>query len=217
MHLRKDALEELIGALGGAPRSNGGAGSPGPSGRAGTSGAAGGTPESDLVVGSAASSASAPEPTTTASEPPEPEASEGLETVIREESTNPEAVEPTDDIGEAWRRWLDSGRGMPPGLRAFLHSAAVSEDGSGALVIAPLPGPAVDRLGQATAIEAIREGMTPFLGRRPVLRIDAPSSGEVRPDRISREEVHADTLKALYRQEPRLERAVEELDLELME
>ena len=75
----------------------------------------------------------------------------------------------------------------------------------------------MDRLGQATVIEAIREGMTPFLGRRPVLRVDAPNSDRARPDRVSREEVHADTLKALYRQEPRLERAVEELDLELLE
>ena len=31
------------------------------------------------------------------------------------------------------------------------------------------------------------------------------------------DEVRADTLKALYRKEPRLERAVEELDLELMD
>ncbi|MDE3006292.1 MAG: DNA polymerase III subunit gamma/tau [Gemmatimonadota bacterium] len=214
---RTVALEELIGALGGAPPSSGGAGSAGPSGGAGTSG----PPASGSVPGNATSSASDPESTTAASaspeEPVEPKASEALEAVAREEPTNPEPVVPTEDIREAWRRWLDSGRGMPPGLSPFLHSAAVSEDDTGALVITPLPGPAVDRLGQATVIEAIREGMTPFLGRRPVLRVDAPNSDRARPDRISREEVHADTLKALYRQEPRLERAVEELDLELME
>lgn len=214
---RTVALEELIGALGGAPPSNGGAGSAGSNGGAGTSG----PPASGSVPGNATSSASDPESTTAASaspeEPVEPKASEALEAVAREEPTNPEPVVPTEDIREAWRRWLDSGRGMPPGLSPFLHSAAVSEDDTGALVIMPLPGPAVDRLGQATVIEAIREGMTPFLGRRPVLRVDAPNSDRARPDRISREEVHADTLKALYRQEPRLERAVEELDLELME
>lgn len=214
---RTVALEELIGALGGAPPSNGGAGSAGSNGGAGTSG----PPASGSVPGNATSSASDPESTTAASaspeEPVEPKASEALEAVAREEPTNPEPVVPTEDIREAWRRWLDSGRGMPPGLSPFLHSAAVSEDDTGALVITPLPGPAVDRLGQATVIEAIREGMTPFLGRRPVLRVDAPNSDRARPDRISREEVHADTLKALYRQEPRLERAVEELDLELME
>lgn len=214
---RTVALEELIGALGGAPPSNGGAGSAGSSGGAGTSG----PPASGSVPGNATSSASDPGSTTAASaspeEPVEPKASEALEAVAREEPTNPEPVVPTEDIREAWRRWLDSGRGMPPGLSPFLHSAAVSEDDTGALVITPLPGPAVDRLGQATVIEAIREGMTPFLGRRPVLRVDAPNSDRARPDRVSREEVHADTLKALYRQEPRLERAVEELDLELLE
>lgn len=214
---RTVALEELIGALGGAPPSNGGAGSAGSNGGAGTSG----PPASGSVPGNATSSAFDPGSTTAASaspeEPVEPKASEALEAVAREEPTNPEPVVPTEDIREAWRRWLDSGRGMPPGLSPFLHSAAVSEDDTGALVITPLPGPAVDRLGQATVIEAIREGMTPFLGRRPVLRVDAPNSDRARPDRVSREEVHADTLKALYRQEPRLERAVEELDLELME
>lgn len=214
---RTVALEELIGALGGAPPSNGGAGSAGSNGGAGTSG----PPASGSVPGNATSSAFDPGSTTAASaspeEPVEPKASEALEAVAREEPTNPEPVVPTEDIREAWRRWLDSGRGMPPGLSPFLHSAAVSEDDTGALVITPLPGPAVDRLGQATVIEAIREGMTPFLGRRPVLRVDAPNSDRARPDRVSREEVHADTLKALYRQEPRLERAVEELDLELLE
>jgi hypothetical protein len=43
------------------------------------------------------------------------------------------------------------------------------------------------------------------------------SPGEATTRRISRDEVRADTLKALYRKEPRLERAVEELDLELMD
>ena len=47
--------------------------------------------------------------------------------------------------------------------------------------------------------------------------VEAPEEERGRPDRVTREEVHADTLRALYRQEPRLERAVEELDLELME
>jgi hypothetical protein len=34
---------------------------------------------------------------------------------------------------------------------------------------------------------------------------------------VTRSEVREDTLRALIRQEPRLERAVQELDLELME
>jgi hypothetical protein len=75
----------------------------------------------------------------------------------------------------------------------------------------------MERLGKPSVIEAIREGMTPFLGRRPILRVELPQADEGRSGRITREEVQADTLKALYRQEPRLERAVEELDLELME
>ena len=134
-----------------------------------------------------------------------------------EDPAVPEPIVPTDDIVEAWNRWVGSGRGMPAGLGPFLHSASIVEDDDGGLVITPLPGPAVERLGQSTVIEAIREGMTPFLGRRPVLRVVTPAEAQAPAERITREEVHADTLKALYRQEPRLERAVEELDLELME
>ena len=38
-----------------------------------------------------------------------------------------------------------------------------------------------------------------------------------KPQRVTEAEVRDHVLKALYRQEPRLQRAVEELDLELME
>ena len=99
--------------------------------------------------------------------------------------------------------------------RSFIRRRFLRTEGG--LVITPLPGPAVERLGQPTVIEAIREGMTPFLGRRPVLRVQAPQGTQGSAERVTREEVQADTLKALYRQEPRLERAVKELDLELME
>jgi hypothetical protein len=34
---------------------------------------------------------------------------------------------------------------------------------------------------------------------------------------VTEEEVREDTMRALFRQEPRLQRAVEELDLELMD
>ena len=37
------------------------------------------------------------------------------------------------------------------------------------------------------------------------------------PGRVTEDEVREGTIKSLFRQEPRLERAVEELDLELME
>jgi hypothetical protein len=66
-------------------------------------------------------------------------------------------------------------------------------------------------------LETIREGLTPFAGRRPVIQVEAPVKELDRSVRISEEDAKADTISALVRQEPRLERAVEELDLELMD
>ncbi len=86
--------------------------------------------------------------------------------------------------------------------------------------ITPPPGPAVDRLGEPAVQKEIRAGLTPYLGRPLRVRVVVAGTGEAAPGtarRIGREEVRADTLKALFRKEPRLERAVEELDLELME
>ena len=223
---RTVALEELIGALGGAPPSGGGAGNSGPR-PGGPNPGTGPVDSKPSVAGRPrveAASADAP-----ASDAPAPlheagpvSAADATDAAVPEveappEDPAPEPIVPTDDIREAWSRWVASGRGMPSGLGPFLHSSSVAEDADGALVITPLPGPAMERLGQPTVIEAIREGMTPFLGRRPVLNVDTSQAGQTHGERITREEVHADTLKALYRQEPRLERAVEELDLELME
>ena len=217
---RTVAIEELIEALGGAPPSvgAGGSGSGGTADEGGAGRAAGEAPgqgESGSGPSSAARLASGD-----MEESGEP-AGDGGGSVVGSEAPVGDVVEspvePTDDICEAWGRWLASGRSMPAGLGPFLYSSSFQEADDGALVITPLPGPALERLAQPTIIEALREGLTPFLGRRPVLRVSRPLSSERRQDRITREEVHADTLKALYRQEPRLERAVEELDLELME
>lgn len=225
---RTVSLEELIGALGGAPPSTGGAGSAGPTGGAGRpEGTPSGVPSDAPSATSTPAGASPAEAAREGGVGPSEsmvglpgtgaEASAGSDVTDSEPPGTPDPIVPTDDIVEAWGRWIASGRGLPSGLGPFLHSAAVAEDDAGGLVITPLPGPAMERLGQPAVVEAMREGMTPFLRRHPVLRVESPAGVRGRPERVTREEVHADTLKALYRQEPRLERAVEELDLELME
>jgi hypothetical protein len=78
-------------------------------------------------------------------------------------------------------------------------------------------GPAVERLGRAAVIDQVRSGLTPYLGRAPVLVIRTGEEPKVGAGRLTEEAVREDTLRALYRQEPRLRRAVEELDLELMD
>ena len=206
---RTVSLEELIGALGGAPPAMGGAGSGGAAGsRSGaaastgsTAASAGSTPsatESPAAAGvfPAASSISEPAPTT---------------------DVTPPAIVATDDIELAWSRWLDGGRGVPTGLSPFLRSAAVQADDRGRLVVRPLPGPGLERLSQKTVIDHIEEGLSPYLGRRPSIVVEAPKIRATELGRVTHEEVQADTLRTLFRQEPRLERAVQELDLELMD
>lgn len=202
---RTVGLEEMIRALGGAPVPRGGAGSAGdPDG--GSGGAEAGddpageeTPdEGQPALDLAAQAAARRGPDPVQSPPPTP-------------------VEPASSVPEAWERWIESGVGVPKGLSAFLRSATVSEGQGGAVEIAPLPGPALERLTDARVVEEIRTGLEPFLGRRPEVRVMGTSEVPPPSDRVTRTQVREDTLKALYREEPRLERAVEELDLELLD
>jgi hypothetical protein len=102
-------------------------------------------------------------------------------------------------------------------MAAFLRNASVREMDDGRVVIGGLADPAAERLGEPAVMEALREGLSPYLGRAARFVIE-PAGTSPRPtQRVTEEEVRDHTLQALYRQEPRLQRAVEELDLELME
>jgi hypothetical protein len=118
---------------------------------------------------------------------------------------------------EAWNAWLDAGATVPKGFAAFLRTADVRDLEDGRVSIGGLAEPAAERLAEPAVMEAVREGLAPYLGRAPRLVVGAPSTGPEALRRVTEEEVRDDTLKALYRQEPRLQRAVEELDLELMD
>ena len=122
----------------------------------------------------------------------------------------------TDTVG-AWKDWLQAGRTVPRGLAAFLRSAAVSEDTDGALRISSLAEPAAERLADPSTLQAIREGLAAHLGRLPKVIVDGRPADRGLGARVTDAEVREDTLRALFRQEPRLQRAVEELDLELMD
>jgi DNA polymerase-3 subunit gamma/tau len=117
---------------------------------------------------------------------------------------------------EAWSAWLDSGRGVPRGLLAFLRSAAVREDPDG-IEIVPPPGPALERLADPKVLDQIRSALARHAGRPVPVRVTAAPEAVQPPPRVGPADVRSDTLKSLYREEPRLEKAVEELDLELME
>jgi hypothetical protein len=206
---RTVSVEELLGALGGAPVPSGGAGSGGPSG-------ATGGPHTESAPAEERAPKAAPETSGRSSHEP------GAAPAEAETESNGAAAEgavapvPTDDVVEAWHRWLDAGRGLPAGLSAFLMSAD-ARDVEGTLVLRPIPGPAYDRMVAPTVLAALRAGLEPWLGRTPAIEIEPASGSDAATARITREEVREDTLRALYRQEPRLERAVQVLDLELMD
>jgi DNA polymerase-3 subunit gamma/tau len=187
---RTVSLEELIVALGGgAP--------PGP------------------PAGSARAPAGGSKPAATSSSGARPvalKASVGAE---------PSAASPSSEVGpsveRAWNAWLDSGAGVPRGLSSFLRSASVARDEQGRVRVSNVAGPALERLAEPGVQQAIREGLARQLGQVPDLVVDAAGDVRAKSARVTEAEVRDHTLKALYRQEPRLQRAVEELDLELME
>ena len=202
---RTVALEELIHALGGAPPSEGGA----------AGGSSGGSKASTTVAASpppaevASVSASQATPVNGVIE-------EAPATAVLSEIPEDDIV-PSTRVEEAWTRWLDSGNHVPRGLSAFLRSAKVRELDYGAVEITLLPGPASERIGEATVRATISRGLSPYLGRPVTLAAASSDSPVEGPARVTEDEVREDTLKALYRQEPRLEKAVQELDLELMD
>lgn len=213
---RTVGLEELIGALGGAPRPSGGAGSGGSTGDGGSDGRA----------AKSSSPGATPSETSRTSALDRASASEGVETrtsatgsvdVDLDTSDGRDAIVPAGNVQDAWRQWLEAGRGLPKGLTAFLRSSSVRDAGDGRIAIIPLPGPAAERIARPAVLAEVAEGLAPWLGRRPRLSVEEARVDADPPARVTPDEVRADTLKALYRQEPRLERAVVELDLELMD
>jgi len=151
--------------------------------------------------------------------PARPAAAATKREVERSTASSSTSAKPAKPAGavEAWTRWLDAGTGVPKGLMAFLRAASVSEGTDGTIHLAGLAVPAAERLGDPAVLLEIREGLRPHLGRAPTVVVDEPGALPAPTARVTEEDAREDTLKALFRQEPHLRQAVEELDLELME
>jgi DNA polymerase III gamma/tau subunit len=195
------SLEELIRAMGGAPV---------PEGNGGSSGSA--EPargaRSRPAPGRARLAAPQAREETREATPPVP----AVAPSAQERPSAPVSRSPS----EAWQSWLSEGK-VPGGLSAFLRAASVTELEDGTLALRGLAAPATERLADRAVMEAIREAFSPYLGRPVRLVLETASEATAPTRRVTEEEVRTDTLRALYRQEPRLERAVQELDLELMD
>ncbi len=214
-------LEELIRGLGGAPLD----GPPPGGGGSGTAPPAAGPAGGEAAPASEDSSGGPPAggeglfgtaeagPEATSSATREVESGEG-------HGDGPPAGSSPLPVQRAWSRLLDDGEGIPPGLTPFLRAATVREPEDGVVEVRLPPGPALERLQDPVPRRRLAEVLGRLLGSEPRLEIvEGEAAGEVGGGarRITRESVREDRVRELVRREPLLERAVEELDLELLD
>jgi len=203
---RTIALEQLISALGGAPPPTGGAG-----GGGGSITTISHNVKPDVDDSKAQDTLDLAKRTDVRSQGAE---SNGL---ARAATEGGDGTVPSQHIEQAWLSWLDAAKTVPRGLSAFLRSSTVCELSDGRIEVTPPPGPATERLRTSAVLAEVRRGLEPYLGRVPDLVLGSPAETAPEAMRVTEEEVRGNTLSALFRQEPRLREAVEELDLELMD
>jgi hypothetical protein len=116
----------------------------------------------------------------------------------------------------AWKGLLDEGVGLPPGLLMFLRGADARVADDGALEIG-VAGPALERLKGSSA-RSLEEALSRAAARVVTIRLRETAGHAPEPEgRVSRDQVRQGRLRDLVDKEPALRRAVEELDLELLE
>ena len=127
----------------------------------------------------------------------------------------PEPEKLAPDVAAAWESMLHAG-GAPPGMGPLLRVAAVSEGPSGTVNVRVAPGPALDRLRDVGTIRHLSDALSTHLGRPALIVVDREESA-AEAGRVTKETVRQDRLSELIQREPVLRRAVEELDLELLD
>ena len=117
---------------------------------------------------------------------------------------------------EAVREVSAGNAGLPSGLGLFLRTAAVTED-DGTVVIEMPPGPGLEMLeDDPRALRALQTALSERMDREITLEVRA-ANGSEEPTRLTAEQVRNDELKRLSEEEPALDRAVQEWDLEMLD
>jgi len=208
-------LEDLIRGLGGAPGED-----PSPRAAATRSRPKQMTPEPTLEP--------TPEPTPEpAEEPAEAEAEMAVDPapveaepevepfeVEAEVAPDPEPVsEPAEvTLEQAWARALDETE-LPSGLATFLRVGELSQPDADHVHLR-IDAAAAERLAAAGAGRDLAAALGRAMGRSLKLSVDSPDGG---PERITQETVKEGRLREYIAEEPLLEHAVLELDLELLD
>ena len=120
---------------------------------------------------------------------------------------------------DAWGQLVEQGTGVPNGMRPFLRAATVAHAETEGVVVIELPaGPGLERLEEPSARRTLQKALGGLMKAEPEIVVRASGDGAPRPrERISPEAVRDDRMKGLIKLEPRLQHAVDELDLELLD
>jgi DNA polymerase-3 subunit gamma/tau len=119
----------------------------------------------------------------------------------------------------AWGLLVEEGAGVPSGMRPFLRAATVSQSEAEGVVVIELPaGPGLERLEDPAARRTLQKALGELMNTEPEIVVRASGDGAApQRERISPEAVRKDRMKGLIQREPRLQRAVDALDLELLD
>ncbi len=138
---------------------------------------------------------------------------------MEEEASAQKQIPGALGAAEAWALLVEEGADIPSGMRPFLRAATVSDSESEGVVVIELPaGPGLERLEDPSARRALQKALGRLMHAEPEIVFQASGDGApARSERISPETVQKDRMKGLIKREPRLQHAVDELDLELLD
>ncbi|HSH45416.1 MAG TPA: hypothetical protein VK966_06155, partial [Longimicrobiales bacterium] len=209
-------LEALIRSAGGAPPEPQATPAPAPSGSDPAP-----APEAAPSVPGAERSSSATALESTGSAPPRGSGTPAADPAAARGGAAPEAS-PTPasragaSVEQALRQIVESGgQGLPPGLGLFLRAARVVEETQDRAVVEFPAGPALEMLDDAPARRALADAVAERVGRR--LDLDVRAAGGEKAVRLTPERVKEEQVRKLSSQEPALDRAVKEWDLEMLD
>lgn len=128
---------------------------------------------------------------------------------------------PATDLATAWKSLLDDRERVARidgGIGTFLRAAAASETSEG-LRLEIGPGPGADRLRNRRVHCALEELLALHAGRdsAKISVVDGEAAAGGGEGRVTTETVRQSRLHELVRQTPQLERAIEELELDLVD
>ena len=109
---------------------------------------------------------------------------------------------------------LDATTGLPGGMSPFLRGAHPVRQGD--TVRVAVQDAVLERLADDHR-QALEASLATILGESVRLHVTADGEGKGTGERISQEKVKEGRLRELIREEPALEHAVRELDLELLD